>query len=404
MNSQTRSVFLSIGFRPFYLGAGVFAAISVPTWISANVFSTPLPTSYPVYLWHAHEMLFGFAVAVIAGFLLTAVRNWTDQATPSGPALAVLFGLWVSGRVAPFVGSDLLFALVDSTFLPWLALCLAVPIWRARNLRNAFVIVVLFVLWVCNVTFHAAVLGGISTALIQPAITVAADVVLLLMIVIGGRIIPAFSANAVPGLQPRSWPILEATSIGLVLLIVVLDVVRPAVDAPIRSTYSILLYVAAVAHLLRLIGWRPWRTRSNVLLLVLPLSYLWIPIHLLLRGYFGGAPGVLTSLAAHALFVGAMAGLMLSMMTRSALGHTGRPLQAGWAEIACFAFIQLAALLRVGGPWFLPDHQGLLIVLSALFWCAAFVTFVVTYAPILAQPRITQDSAATIEPIRVGQR
>lgn len=385
--------FLSIGFRPFYLGAAIFAAVSIPLWISAYLSATPLLTAYPAYLWHMHEMLFGFGVAVIAGFLLTATRNWTGRATPSGSALGALFGLWLLGRLTPFTGSGVLYALTDSAFLPLLAVCLAVPIWRARNLRNSFVVFVLAALWGCNVTFHAAVLGAISTVFVQISITVAADVVLLLIIVIGGRVIPAFSANAVAGFKPRTWPVLEATSVGLVLLIAMLDLVRPIANDGILSAYTVLLYAAAVAHLVRLMGWRPWRTRSNILLLALPLSYLWIPIHLFLRGYLGGAPGVLTPAAAHALFVGAMAGLMLSMMTRSALGHTGRPLRAGWAEITCFVSIQLAAVLRVAGPWVMPDQLGLPIVLSATLWCAAFATFAFSYAPILIRPRIEPGSA-----------
>lgn len=403
MASQSPSAFLSIGFRPFYLGAALFAALSVPLWIVAYLFAAPLPTAYPAYVWHMHEMLFGFGPAVMAGFLLTAVRSWTGRMTPSGGSLAGLFGVWVLGRLAPFTGSGLLYALVDSAFLPCLAAVLSVPIWRSGNFRNAFVIAILTTLWVCNLTFHAAVLGGIAAPHMQTSITVAADIVLLLMIIIGGRIIPAFSANAVRGLEPQTWPVLELASIGLVLLITLLDIANPIASDAMRSAQTLLLYAAAAAHFLRLIGWRAWRTRTNVLLLVLPLSYLWIPVHLLLRGYLGGMPGVLTPVAAHALFVGAMAGLMLSMMTRSALGHTGRPLKAGPTEVACFMFIQLAAILRVAGPWILPDQAELPIALSAILWCAAFATFAFAYAPILFRPRVEPGLATATRPVRVDR-
>jgi uncharacterized protein involved in response to NO len=403
MASQPPSAFLSIGFRPFYLGAALFAAVSVALWIAAYLFAAPLPTAYPAYLWHMHEMLFGFGVAVMAGFLLTAVRNWTGRMTPSGAGLAGLFGLWVLGRLAPFTGSALLYALVDSAFLPCVAALLAVPIWRSGNVRNAFVIGILAALWICNLTFHVAVLGGIAAPHIQTSITVAADVVLLLMIIIGGRIIPAFSANAIPGPGPRTWRAVEVTSIGLVLVITLLDIANLVASDAMRSAQTLLLYAAAAVHLLRLIGWRPWRTRANVLLLVLPLSYLWIPVHLLLRAYLGGMPGVLTPVAAHALFVGAMAGLMLSMMTRSALGHTGRPLQAGPAEVACFLFVQLAAVLRVAGPWIVPDQAELPIALSAILWCAAFAIFVFAYVPILFRPRVEPGLAAPTRPVRLDR-
>jgi len=401
VNSLSSSAFLSVGFRPFYLGAALFAGVSVPLWVGVYLASAPLPTAYPAYLWHMHEMLFGFGLAVMAGFLLTAVRNWTGLPTPSGFALASLFVLWLAGRVIAITGPGLLYLVVDSAFLPWLAICLAVPIWRAGNFRNAFVVVVLTALWLCNLAFHAAAENVISAAHLQTSITVAADVVLLLMIVIGGRIIPVFSANAVDGLRPRTWRVVEAASIGLVLLITMLDIAAPLANDAMRLVQTWILSAAGAAHLLRLIGWRVWQTRSNMLLLMLPLSYLWIPIHLLLRGYFGGAPGVLTSVAAHALFVGAMAGLMLSMMTRSALGHTGRPLRAGWAETACFIFIQFAALLRVAGPWVIPGQPALPIVLAAVFWCAAFGSFALAYTPILTRPRIEPDLAEAFKPIHL---
>jgi uncharacterized protein involved in response to NO len=386
------SAFLSMGFRPFYLGAAVFAAAAVPAWLLAYSGSSAYLQEHAGYFWHMHEMLFGFAPAVIAGFLLTAVRNWTGLPTATGPRLGALFALWVLGRLLPFLAPPWIAALVDIAFLPALAVSLAIPLWRARNRRNAFVIAVLCLLWLANLLFHAARFGILEPGLVPRSVTLALDLILVLLIVIGGRVIPAFSANAVPGLEPRSWPPVEFAAIGLVVALIALDAIGNAAITELATGYTVLLYVAAGVHLIRLAGWAPWRTRRNFLLLMLPLSYLWIPIHLGIRAWQDGQPGFVAPVAAHALFVGAMASMMVSMMTRSALGHTGRSLAAGAAEVTCFVSIQLAAIARTLGPWLTPGHYDLALTLSGSFWTLAFAAFAAAYAPRLLLPR--QDTAA----------
>jgi len=386
------SAFLSIGFRPFYLGAAVFAAAAVPAWLLAYAGSSEFLQARAGYLWHMHEMLFGFAPAVIAGFLLTAVRNWTGLPTAAGRTLGVLFAVWVLGRLLPFLAPPWIAALADLAFLPALAVSLAIPLWRARNKRNAFVVAVLGLLWLANLLFHAARFEIVDPGLVQRAVTLALDLILVLLIVIGGRVIPAFSANAIPGLRPRSWPALEVAAIGLVVVITAIDAIGSGSIPGLTEGYTVLLYVAAVTHLVRLSGWAPWRTRRNFLLLMLPLSYLWIPLHLWIRAWQDGQPGFVEPVAAHALFVGAMASMMISMMTRSALGHTGRALVAGPAEIVCFVSIQLAAVTRTLGPWLVPGHYDLALTLSGSFWTLAFAIFAAAYAPRLILPR--QDTLA----------
>lgn len=384
---MSMEAFLSLGFRPFYLGAALFAAMAIPLWIGAFLRGFNLPEGLPVYLWHTHEMLFGFAPAVIAGFLLTAARNWTGLPTASGHQLGALFGLWVLGRIAPFFCPVGISAVIDLAFLPALAVTLAIPLWRARNARNAFVIGILALLTVCNGWFHASALGITPPLHVRTATGIAMDVVLVLMSVIAGRIIPAFSANAIAGLQPVSSRWLEIPAIGGVVLITVADAISPWLTPVPDRVFAALLYGVAIAHLVRLAGWKPWRTAGNVLLFVLPLSYLWIPVHLLLRAWHGAGPGTLEPMSAHALLVGAMAGLMLSMMTRSALGHTGRPLRAGTAEVVCFVAIWLAALSRTFAVPLLPGHPDIVLVASAAFWTVAFATFAIAYAPRLLTAR-----------------
>ncbi len=378
--------FLSIGFRPFYLAAAVFAAVAIPAWFAAYRGWLVLGAPLPGMAWHAHEMVFGFAPAVISGFLLTAVRNWTGRPTPAGGALAALVGLWLAGRVLQLTGPALPAALLDVAFLPTVAAVLAVPLWQSGNRRNAFVVPLLLTLGALSAAHHGAYLGWADGVWASRAITVALDLIALLLTVIGGRVIPAFSANAIPGLRPRRWPVIEALAIGALLVIVLLEVSGLAARLP-QPGLRALFAAAGVIHLVRLAGWQPWATRGNVLLLVLPLGYLWVPLHLLLRAGLDGAGGQMAPLALHALTVGAMAGLMLAMMTRSALGHTGRPLVAGPWERVMFLAIHLGAASRVLGPLAWPGAYPAWIAVSAVCWTVAFAAFATRYLPIVSRPR-----------------
>lgn len=374
---------LTIGFRPFYLAAAIFAALAIPVWYAAYAGHLLLQPALPGIAWHAHEMVFGFAPAVIAGFLLTAVRNWTGRPTASGAVLAGLVGLWAAGRVLLLTGPAPLAAVVDAAFLPVVAAHLTVPLWRSRNRRNAFVVPLLLVLGLLCAAHHAAWQGALSAAWTARAWTVGLDLVAVLLTVVGGRVIPNFSANAIPGLDVRRWPQVEWLSLGALLAVLLVDVLGFAGTAtPLRW----LLLTAAGLHLWRLAGWRPWATRGDLLLAVLPLGYLWIPIHLLLRA-LEPVPGQMGPLAAHALTVGAMAGLMLAMMTRSALGHTGRALRAGAAETVMFAAIHLAAVARVIGPVIWPQPYLAWTGAAAVLWTVAFAAFVIRYTPIVVAPR-----------------
>jgi uncharacterized protein involved in response to NO len=341
----------------------------------------------PMYGWHGHEMVFGFAPAVIVGFLLTAARNWTGLPTPGGVVLAFLFFVWAAARVLLLTGPDMLAMVLDLAFLPLLAMTLAIPLWRSGNWRNAFVVPLLLLLGALSAAHHGAYAGWMEPHWASRATTVALDLIALLMAVIGGRVIPAFSANAVAGLVPRRWRLVEVLALGLLGCIIIIDAGGFASGLP-EPLLRVLFVAAALVHMLRLAGWHPWATRHNPLLLALPLAYLWLPVHLLLRGVLDGPGGSMAPLAVHAISVGAMAGLMLAMMTRSALGHTGRPLTAGPAELCMFAAIHLAALCRVAGPLIWPDAYLNWVGLSAAFWTLAFAAFVGRYAPIVMRPRV----------------
>jgi len=379
--------FLSIGFRPFYLGAALWAVLAVPLWYAVYARGLPLDPILPLPAWHAHEMVFSFAPAVIVGFLLTAVRNWTGLPTPSGAALAALFALWAAARILLITGPGALAVVADLAFLPLAALSLAIPLWRSGNWRNAFVVPLLLLLGALSLAHHGAYGGWLDPFWASRAPVVGLDLVALLMAVIGGRVIPAFSGNAVRGLVPRRWRVVEAAALGLLGCIIVIDATGLAGSMPMPLLRGLFL-AAALVHLIRLAGWQPWATRHNPLLLALPLAYLWLPVHLLLRGVLDTTGGQMAPLAIHAISVGAMAGLMLAMMTRSALGHTGRPLTAGPAELVMFTAIHGAALARVAGPLVWPGAYVTWVGLSALLWMAAFAAFVARYAPIVVRPRV----------------
>lgn len=372
------SDFLSMGFRPFYLGAAGFALASVPLWILSYTGTVALLPAVPPALWHAHEMIFGFATAVIIGFLLTAARNWTGLPTAAGARLGTLFGLWLAARLANWSATGMLPILLDGGFLLSATILLGIPIVKARNRRNYFVLALLSGLTLGAVLHGLAIRGALtgSTAITAPR--AAMDLILLLMIVIGGRVIPAFSGNAIPGLKPKSWLPLEILAVASALCLLLIDLGGTAVDA---YWWQFLCGGAALLHLARLAGWKPWQTVRNPLLLALPLAYLWIPIHLTLRAFE-------SSTAIHALTVGAMTSLMLAMMTRSALGHTGRALVAGPAELICFAAIHLAAATRVFGPLLVPSGHVTWLWLAAVFWTLAFATFFAAYLPVLTRPRL----------------
>ena len=369
----------ALGFRPFYLVAAVQAALSIGLW--ALQFAGLLPGAYlqgPA--WHAHEMLFGFAVAVIVGFLFTAGHNWTGKPTPTGCRLAALVALWLAGRVLVLTPWAVAAAVANVAFPVTAAIALAVPLVQARNRRNYFFVALLLALAVAALAFHLAQLG-VRQWPAWVGVQLALDVVLVVTAVMAGRVVPMFTNNGVPGAGATRRPALETLSIATVVVLLAADLAR--LDG---VPLAVLASVGAVAHGARAALWKPWRTARVPLVWVLHAAYAWIPLHLALRA--GAALGIVPStIAVHALTVGAIGGLTIGMMTRTALGHTGRPLRAGRAEVACYGLVVVAALLRVLVPLVAPALTVQAIVTSAFAWSAAFGLYAVVYAPRLVLAR-----------------
>jgi uncharacterized protein involved in response to NO len=369
-----------LGFRPFYLLAAAFAALSIPLW--ALQFSGLLPGAWlQGPLWHAHEMVFGYTLAVVVGFLFTAGRNWSGQPTPTGRPLMALAALWVAARVlvlTPWGGAA---ALANVAF----ALLAAWGLWRALraggNRRNYFFVGLLCVLAVANAALHLSQLGWWQLPR-SLGVPVALDVLLFIIAVMAGRVLPMFTNNGVPGAGAIRQPRLEQAALGVVLALAVADLAGLA-GLPL----ALLLGGAAVLHAARLALWRPWRTARAPLVWVLHGAYAWIVLHLALRA--AAALALLpATLAVHALTAGAIGSLTLGMMTRTARGHLGLPLQADAADVACYALVAGAAGLRVFVPLAWPAALIPAVLASALLWSAAFGLYALRYAPRLARPRV----------------
>jgi uncharacterized protein involved in response to NO len=370
----------ALGFRPFYLLAAAFATIAIPLWLATYLgWSAALPK---VGLgWHIHEMVFGFVVTVVIGFIFTAGRNWTGLWTPRRGHLAALAGLWLAGRVAMLCAPAAVAALVDLAFLPLAAWPIYRVLQRAGNKRNMFLVGLLGLLTMFNALFHAAQLGWLAMSPVHP-IQGAILVVVMIVTVIGGRVIPGFTANGVPGTKPTVLPTLDK---------VVFSVVGAASIAWILALPSWIVaplaFAAACLQLQRLSGWKTLRTVRQPLVWILHLSYAWIPLGFLLLGLtvWNIVPA---SAAFHALAVGAISGAIVGMITRTALGHTGRPLKAGRSEVMMYLLIQAGALVRLFASIDLAGARTAALVVAGVCWTGAFLLYLMVYAPYLVRARI----------------
>jgi uncharacterized protein involved in response to NO len=377
----------SYGFRPFFLVAIAFACLAIPVWLvirSAAVMPLPL---LPPQLWHGHEMLFGFIAAAIAGFLLTAVPSWTGARGFAGWPLIALTIIWLSGRAAFALASELpswVVALAELSFLPALAAMVAVPLLRARN-RNTPLLLVLGALWFVDATFVCAMTIG-APLLASQMLQVGLDIVLLLITVVGGRIVPSFTASALRrrGIDKpaRSEPVIEIPVIASMIALVAIDAI-----APRHWAATFIAALAATLHFVRLSGWRGRLTLREPIVWVLHLAYLWMPIGLALKAIFlatgaGWAAGWI-----HALGVGAASMMIVAVITRASLGHTGRALTVSKSVAIAYGVLSSAALVRVLATSAPEYYEGLLKVAGAL-WTLAFVILLATYGPILWRRRV----------------
>ena len=379
--------FFAAGFRPMFLAAGVGALLLLPAWIAVLVYGAPLPSGWPPTLWHAHEMLYGFVAAAIAGFLLTAVPSWTGQRGFAGWPLLVLLGLWVLARLLDALAAAwpaMLVATVDAAFLCVLGALVAPPLVRERN-RNTPLLAVLATLVGCNLAFHWN-LARHDPEAARRALYLGIDLVLLLVTVIGGRIVPAFTANALRAanspVRPCAWRGVGGAAIAAMVALALVDLLAPG-----GRLAAVLALLAALVQALRLAQWRGPRTLGQPILWVLHLGYAWLPLGLALKALASTGGPAWSAFWLHALTIGVLATMILGVMTRAALGHTGRPLRVAAPVTAAYLLLLLAALVRVFGLAVPGVAYPKVLLLSAIPWTAAFAQFVGVYAPILWGPR-----------------
>jgi uncharacterized protein involved in response to NO len=375
------------GFRPFFFGGAAWGLIALTLWICTLAGEVSLPTAFDPLGWHRHEMLFGFVGAIVAGFLLTAIPNWTGRLPIAGPPLASLFGLWLAARLGVLFSGEvgrLIPAILDVGFYLTLALVGAREVLLSKN-RNLPIVGMVLLFGAANALDHAGAAGLIGNA--DLGWMFALSLVVLMISLIGGRITPSFTRNwmvkqgITAGLptQPARFDMVVIGATALALLF--------WITAPPGFVTGGLLLAAAAFQLVRLARWGGVRTVTDPLVLILHVGYLWVPIGLALLGAsIIGAP-IPRSSAIHALTAGAMTTMILAVMTRASLGHTGRELKANGATVAIYGLVTLGALLRVSAPLQLLDYRPAMEV-AGLAWGGALLFFLIAYAPVLWRPRL----------------
>jgi uncharacterized protein involved in response to NO len=380
----------ALGFRPFFLGAGAAAVLLMAVWLAVLAGHLSPPGYYPGTTWHAHEMLFGYVGAVIAGFLLTAVRNWTGMPTPTGPWLAGLFGVWLAARAAPFLPlPGLAVAVLDLAFFPLLALGLVRPLWRGDNRTNRVFLALFAAMTLASLLVHLDALG-LATGTAPAGDRLMLDLALLTLLIVAGRVMPFFTERGVAGAKAevrRSVEVLTFTiapALALVHLLALLP--RP------WGGLAVILGAAlaaglAVVQVLRFWGWQDPRAWRNPMLAVLYAGYLWLMTGLALDA-LAGFGWLAPFPAMHALTAGAFGVFTLGMMVRVTQGHTGRLVATSPATNVAFVLVNAAALARVLPPLIAPAAYGTWLVASGVLWVLAFGVFLWVYGPMLMRPRI----------------
>lgn len=370
----------SLGFRPFYLLASIFAALSIPLWVCE--YAGYLPAAYVRNLvWHGHEMLFGYTLAVLTGFLFTAVRNWTSQPTPTGATLVAFALLWIAGRILVLTPYDIAAALVNAAFPVAVAGGIGIPLAKSGNRRNYFFVAFLLLFALVTLALHLSYLRVLDWPALA-SLQLGLDLVLLIMAAISGRVIPMFTNNGVPGARATRHALVEKLALGGVVALLAADLFQ--VSGGFLAAIALL---AAVAHAIRLYLWQSWRTFRVPLVWVLHAAYCWIVVYLVLRGL--AAVGLIPEpLAVHALTIGAIGGMTIGMMTRTARGHTGRPLRADRFEVACFLLVFAAAIIRVLGGIIVSGAYTATVIASGICWSGGFALFTIRYWPVLSRARI----------------
>lgn len=385
-NLKPGMAFFEFAFRPLFLLASLFSIFSLLVWngiltgnLAVNIYGGPL-------WWHMHEMLFAFVAAIIVGFLLTAVQNWTGVRGLNGKGLMLIVALWLTARILFFFPDTLphaLIAIVDIAFLPLAAMLLAYPIIKVKLWRNLMFIPILLTMAGINAMMHYSIISQ-NPQLMSTASTAMVFLVTLVMCIMGGRVFPMFTANGTktPRVKAIAW--LEKLTIGSTLL--ALLTAFNLIQLP-SIFIAVIFFVASAANALRVFRWKSWVTFKTPLVWSLHISYWCIAIGLLMVGLSEITASVTHSQAIHTLTIGAMASMIIAMISRVSLGHTGRNIVVGKVMTMAFTAIILAFIMRVFGSYWIGNYSHVISIAIA-FWVIGYGCFVALYFPILTKPRV----------------
>jgi uncharacterized protein involved in response to NO len=380
--------FLRLGFRPFFLGGAIFGAVAIIVWLLIYRGVLQFSPLGGGYWWHIHEMVFGFGAAIIAGFLLTAVQNWTGMRGVQGNTLLMLFSVWLVARLLlifpHWLGAELT-SIIDLIFLPLTAFILGKPILAIKQYRNLFFVPLLILFTLVNAQMHAAIYFPKIFSLTFGGYT-GVFLVTFLMSVMIGRVVPMFTANGTqtPKASPLPW--LDKAANGTIGLAMLLLLVQPFLGFSATFFGSILI-VAGILQTMRWIRWKPWITLNVPLLWSLHIAIKFLAFGLVVLGLSYISDQIPTNHAWHLLTVGAIGGIILAMISRVSLGHTGRRLSPPTIIVIAYLLINLAALIRFFGPWLIPEKNMMFIDISGTFWALAFLLFALSYGPMLLKAR-----------------
>lgn len=384
--AYTGPVIFSYGFRPFFFFGALWAAIAIPLWIAGYFLGDMgLPIKTDV-TWHAHEMIFGYSSAIIAGFLLTAVPNWTGRLPVVGKPLVGLLFLWLAGRIGLLIdiNSDWIGRVLDSAFLVVFAALIFREVLAGKNQRNVKIALILSLFALANISFHLSQHFGWWS--FDQLSRLGLGVVLLLIVIIGGRVTPSFTTN---WLRSRSdvKPVPLNRYDKFTMIVSALSILS-WVFAFDYIMSGALLVLAGALNLVRLLRWKFWATISEPLLLILHIGYAWAAAAFFLNGAAIIWPDVFAAISGiHAIGTGAIGVMTLAIMTRATLGHSGLPLRSDLPTIIIYILVNLAALARVGTPYLEANLQSSVTVLAAVLWCLSFALFAFIYGRYIWRPR-----------------
>ena len=380
------SLIFQNSFRPFFIAAGIWATLAVPFWLLSYFGILIATENFNILLWHQHEMLYGFVAAAITGFILTAIPNWTGRLPIKNKPLAILAFLWIVGRVGFLniaIFGTTVTTLMDLPFLIVLVLVIAREIVSGKNWRNLPVIILISFFTLGNILVHLQIHEIIDSA--ELGIRLSTFVLSILLALIGGRIVPSFTRNWLAQNKANKFP-RPFGNIDKISLISLVVFVFAQVIIPHHQATSLLALLAGLLHGIRFIRWKVWMTLAEPLIWILHVGYMWLCVALVLIGFSGLTDFVPYTSSYHALTVGAFSTMILAVMTRASLGHTGRTIKATLGTTTIFIFITIAAILRVYEP-FINESGTLILSLSGIFWTLSFALFIFIYFPILTQPR-----------------